>query len=97
MTRDQNVTIREFLRNFKEFKDSLLNGNVMHVLINVGNGERLKVEREPKGLTGKELVRRIRSLNKPIRIERPDIFEGFLERIEKRKKDSRKKRSTRKK
>ncbi len=97
MLNERIITTREFLRNFKKFRDMLTSGNAKQISVSAG-GEVLEVKlRSHPALTGAELARRVQSLKNPIRIERPDIFSGFMERIEKRKKEARRKNSKRQK
>jgi hypothetical protein len=89
MALEKHITTRELLRSFKKYKEMLLSGEIMHVVISVGNGEELEVKKHTKGLSGSEFVRRVQALKKPIHMERPEgIFDDFMERIEKRRAES---------
>ena len=83
MVTEKYITTRELLRGFKKYKEMLLSGKVMHLVISIENGQELEVTKRQKGLSGKELARRIRALKKPIHIERPvGLFDEILERAE---------------
>lgn len=86
MATEKHITTRELLRGFKKYKEMLLSGKVMHIVISLGSGEELEVTKRQKGLSGKELARRIRTLKKPIYIERPiGLFDEIIERAEQRR------------
>jgi len=86
MVTEKYITTRELLRGFKKYKEMLLSGKVMHLVISIENGQELEVTKRQKGLSGKELARRIRALKKPIHIERPvRLFDEILERAEQRR------------
>jgi len=86
MALEKHITTREFVRNLKKYKEMLLSGKVMHLVISLDDGEALEVKRRHKGLTGKELAERIRSMKKPIHIERPVGFlDDIVERAERRR------------
>ena len=88
MALEKYITTRELLREFKKYKEMLLSGKIMHLVIALGDGKELEVRERKKGLSGKEFAERIRALKKPIRIERPvDLFEDFEKRLERRLSD----------
>lgn len=85
MASEKYITTRELLRGFKKYKELLLSGKVMHLVISLGDGKELEVRERRKGLSGREFAERIRALKKPIHIERPvGLFDDFEERLEKR-------------
>lgn len=74
MSTIKQVTIRDLLRNFKSYKQQLLEGSVHHVYVKVDGGEQLEISvKDRKGMTGTKVADFIRNRSKPIVINRLDI------------------------
>ncbi|GEM_PF-4152746 len=78
MSTTLQVSTRQLLRNFKDYKELLLNGKVESFEVPVDHGREITVALKKKNSTGKEIAEQFMKLKKPIQFKRWDIFKGFL-------------------
>ena len=77
MEQERTITTREFLRNFKTFKNGLISGQWHIVRVRVDNDRELEITSK-RTKTAADFVRAARALGRPIRIRRAHIFDQLL-------------------
>ena len=74
MLKESKVTTRDFLRNFKKYKDMISEGEIDKIFITVG-AEEFELTKKKKEGNGKEIAEFFRNLSKPVKIKRyPELF-----------------------
>ncbi len=74
------VSTRQFLRNFKNYKELLRSRKVESFTIPIDSHEEMSVTLKKSNNTGENIARVFEALKKPIHIKRRNIFEGLFSR-----------------
>jgi hypothetical protein len=78
MIGEQVVSVREFLRNFKHYREELTSGNIESIQLPIEGGARLEVKVKSKRNSAKNIADCFRKLPKGIKIGRPQIFKELI-------------------
>ena len=78
MTLVKEVPTRDLLRNFKKYKEMLIQGKIKHIVLPVDKENKLEITLRKEMNTGMNIAEMFSNLLAPIEIERTDIIDELI-------------------
>ncbi|HEC65765.1 MAG TPA: hypothetical protein ENI23_10745 [bacterium] len=78
MSQIKTVTVRRLLREFKTFKDMLVQERVKTIIVPIGKDKKIQVSLLHEKNSASNIARKLASSSKKIKVKRSDIFEELI-------------------